>query len=358
MKHLLIDVPLDPTAVAALRARREVRVTVADPISEDALRRPTPVLRPVNVLFCSVPPTNLDEMVALEWVQICSSGFEQLIEWNLPGRGVRATNAQGVFDVPIAEWCVAMMVNLTRDLRGMIRHQEQGVWDRDARFQREVRGQTIGFWGYGGLARETARLCKAMGLRVNALTRHGVQPRRNIYGVPGTGDPDGILPDAGFDRHQTQAFLGSLDYLVLAMPLNPSTRHAVGESELRALRPHAFLLNPARGPLVQETALLRALQEGWIAGAALDTHFQYPLRPDHPLWSMPNVILTPHILGSSLSPQFRPRIWDLFTQNVDRFLASRPLLNELRPDQLNPGAGRSMAGLFPPAHPGLLPADG
>src|SRR5947207_1633408 len=103
----------------------------------------------------------------------------------------------------------------------------------------------------------------------------------------------------------------------------------VGERELRALPSRAFLLNPARGPIVQEQALLKALREGWIAGAALDTHFAYPLPPEHPLWAMPNVILTPHVSGADGSREFPARLADLFTQNVTRYLAGRPLLNEL-----------------------------
>ena len=103
---------------------------------------------------------------------------------------------------------------------------------------------------------------------------------------------------------------------------------------MRALPPRAFVLNPARGPIIQQPALLRALRERWIAGAALDTHYAYPLSPDHPLWKFPNVILTPHISGSSLSPQFRPRLWEIFSLNVERFARGEPLLNELTPAQL------------------------
>ena len=142
------------------------------------------------------------------------------------------------------------------------------------------------------------------------------------------------MPDAVFTLDRKNEFLGQLDFLILAAPLSPATRGMVGESELKALPPKAFLLNPARGPLVQERALLRALEEGWIAGAALDTHFQYPMPPDHPLWRFPNVLLTPHISGSSLSPFFLPRVWDLFRQNTRRFLHGEPLLNELARDQL------------------------
>ena len=104
---------------------------------------------------------------------------------------------------------------------------------------------------------------------------------------------------------------------------------------MRLLRPTAYLLNPARGPIIQEKALLKALQEKWIAGAALDTHYHYPMPADHPLWRFPNVIMTPHISGSALSPYFLTRSWDIFTQNVERYLSGRPLLNELSQGQLN-----------------------
>jgi phosphoglycerate dehydrogenase-like enzyme len=129
-------------------------------------------------------------------------------------------------------------------------------------------------------------------------------------------------------------FLGGLDFLVLALPLTKATEGLIGERELQALPRTAYLLNPARGPIVREDALLRALRESWIAGAALDTHYQYPMPPDHPLWRFPNVIFTPHIAGSSLSPRFKQRLWEIFRINVERFARGEPLLNELTPSQL------------------------
>src|SRR5205814_1699385 len=144
------------------------------------------------------------------------------------------------------------------------------------------------------------------------------------------GDPEGLLPDRvfrqGFDDRE---FLKSLDYLILALPRAKTTTGLIGEAELRALPKTAFVLNPARGPIIQEQALLTALREGWIAGAALDTHFAYPLPPEHALWAFPNVILTPHISGADHSSLFPARMADLFTQNVERYLAGQPLLNEV-----------------------------
>jgi len=174
-----------------------------------------------------------------------------------------------------------------------------------------------------------------MGLKVHVLSRNGVGPVRNIYAVPGTGDPDGVLPDRVFRPGEEIDFLRGLDFLILALPLTKTTDGLIGERELRALPAHAFLLNPARGSIIKQEALLRALREKWIAGAALDTHYHYPMPQDHPLWKFPNVIFTPHISGSSLSPNFKQRLWDIFLANIDRFAAGEPLLNELTPSQLD-----------------------
>ena len=205
---------------------------------------------------------------------------------------------------------------------------------RSAIFQNEIRGRTVGLWGYGGIGRETARLAKALGMRVHVMTRNGVGPRHEVFTVPGTGDPDGILPDRVFRTGEELEFLRDLDFLIVALPLSKATEGLIGERELQSLPPHAFVLNPARGPIIQQDALLRSLREKWIAGAALDTHYHYPMPPEHPLWQFPNVIFTPHISGSSLSPKFKERLWDIFLLNVERCARGQPLLNELTAAQL------------------------
>jgi len=142
------------------------------------------------------------------------------------------------------------------------------------------------------------------------------------------------LSDRVFLMSQKEEFLRGVDFLVLAMPLTRETEGIVGEVELRLLKPTAYVLNPARGPLIQEAALLRALREAWFAGAALDTHYHYPMPADHPLWRFTNMIMTPHISGSSLSPHHLQRLGDLFVQNVERYLGERQLINQLTPEQL------------------------
>jgi phosphoglycerate dehydrogenase-like enzyme len=331
---ILIDVPTDDVALARLRTEVSCEVDCLIPPAEKAREVEPARLADAEVLFCSVPPRNFGDMKALKWIQIASAGYTQLFGLDLPAKGIRATNALGCFDVPIAEWNLAMMVNLARDCRQMIRNQEAAVWDRSAIFQREIRGLTVGLWGYGGIGRETARLAKHMGLKVHVMTRHGVGPRGNNYSVAGTGDPMGVLPDRVFRTGEELTFLKGLDFLILALPMTKASEGMIGERELQALPGHAFVLNPSRGPIIQEQALIRALQEKWIAGAALDTHYKYPMPPDHPLWKFPNVIFTPHISGSSLSPRFKDRLWDIFSQNVVRYSRGEPLLNELTAAQL------------------------
>ena len=332
--NILIDVPSHLASLNKLKQIPNLTISYTDPPEESLRKLPAALLRQQHILFCMFPPENHQDLNALQFIQVNSSGFTQLQPLNLASKPIKVANALGVFDVPIAEWCIAMMINMARNMKGMIENQQKAHWDRSARFQHEIRAATVGIWGYGGIGRETARLCKAFGLKVYVMTRAGVRQRNNIYRVEDTGDADAELPDKLFTLSDRQAFLSALDFLVLAMPLNPLTQGIIGETELKTLPKHAIILNPARGPLIQEEPLIRALRENWIAGAALDTHYAYPLPPDHPLWAMANVMLTPHISGSSQSQHFGRRSWEIFVENVARFLVGKPLLNELSREQL------------------------
>jgi phosphoglycerate dehydrogenase-like enzyme len=328
MLRVVSDIPLTGPALERLWALPDV---AWEPLAahKGEWDLPGELLPGRHVLLCKRPPRNFVEMPDLRLMQLATVGYEHLRHLGLADRPLRVCNARGIFDTAIAEWNVAMMVNLARDLRGMVRNQERAAWDRDPRYQQEIRGRVVGLWGYGGIGRETARLAKALGLTVHAQTRSGVGPRHSDYTPPGTGDPEGVLPDRVFTAGQEPDFLAGLDFLILALPHTKQSDGMVGERELRALPRSAYLLNPARGPIVQEPALLEALRQGWIAGAALDTHFAYPLPPDHPLWGFSNVILTPHISGADHSRHFPERMGDLFVQNVERLRQGRPLLNEL-----------------------------
>ena len=304
-------------------------------IDSEGQRMSPELTKGADVLLCELPPANFDDFDRLKWIQLSSAGYNQVLKLPILERGIRVTNGLGNFDGPIAEWNIMMMLMWQREMLDQLANQNNKVWDRGARFQRDLYKSTIGFWGYGGIARETARLAKAMHLDVWVMTRDGkIKNRQSVYRVEGTGDPEGRLPDRVFEPAEREEFLGGLDYLILGMALTPATLGLIGEQELRMLKPSAVLINPTRATIIEEQAFIRCLQEKWIRGASLDVHYAYPLPPDHPLWKMPNLILTPHISGSALSQNFLPRAYHIFTQNLERFCAGKPLLNGLTTKQL------------------------
>jgi phosphoglycerate dehydrogenase-like enzyme len=341
MKHILIDIELEPVHIEQLRSQPGATVHLSPNPSSSLKERPVPpeLLRGKHVLLCKRPPENLKDALGLEYMHIGSVGFEHLNHFKLHESPVRVCNARGCFDTAIAEWNLAMMIGLVRDVPGMYRNQQSKTWSRDARFHQEIRNKTVGLWGYGGIGRDTARLAKAFGMTVHVLSRSGVKPRVNDYTLPGAGDPEGIFPDKVFGYGRVREFLGGLDFLILCLPRTRNTEGIVGRDELSAMKKSAWLLNVARGPIVQEAALIEALRNGTIAGAALDVHYAYPLPAEHPLWTMPNVIITPHISGSELSTEFRPRIGALFVENVRRFLEGRPLLNQVSKEEFRETCG-------------------
>ena len=332
--HILITMPVWAEGLEKIRPLVPDGVVELFTAPDASGDWPVEQIRDCTVLFCEFPPANAAEMACLEWIQLGSAGYEQLRGLPLLERRVRVSNASGANDVPIAEWCITMMVMFERDLRLLLENQKAHVWDRSARFQSELRGRRVGIIGYGNIGREVGRVCRCLGLEVWAMDRFPIGPRPNRYAPPGTGDPDGVVPHRKFVVECMADFLPHLDYVILTTPLTDATRGMIGEQELRMMRPTAVLLNPARGPLVDERALLRALREHWIAGAALDAHFQYPLPAEHPLWEMPNVILTPHISGSSAGREFLTRVWGLFADNLERHLKGESLLNELSAGEL------------------------
>ena len=296
---------------------------------------PVELMRGAEALLCEFPPANFDQFDRLRWIQLSSAGYTQIQQLPILEQGIRVTNGLGNFDLPIAEWNVMMMLMWQRDMLTQLRNQTNATWDRAAEFQSDLFGRTIGFYGYGGIARATARLAQALHLQVWAMTRDGtVKARERVYCVPGTGDPEGNLPDRVFAPEELEEFLGGVDYLFVTLPLSPATEGLLGERELQMLKPSAVLINPARARIVDEQALLKCLREQWIRGASFDVHYAYPLPPEHPLWAMPNIILTCHISGSCASPHFSERIYDIFAHNCGAFVRNEPLMNELSDSQL------------------------
>lgn len=312
-----------------------VEIRIGPWIDDEGQDMPVELTKGVDALFCEMPPDNFDDFDRLKWIQLTSAGYAQVLDLPILERGIRVTNGRGTFDIPIAEWNIMMILMWHRKMLSLLQNQKEKIWDRSAKFQSQLRGSLVGFYGYGGIARETARIAKSMGLGVWALSPSGKARKRDlVYCVPGSGDPDGLLPERFFSLEQKEEFFGNLDYLVIGASLTPATSGAIGEKELKMLKPSAVIINPARAQIIEQQAYIDALSQGWIRGSSLDVHYAYPLPPEHPLWSIANLIMTPHISGSAECQYFFDRAYDIFSQNLSRYCAGEAMLNELSDSQL------------------------
>jgi phosphoglycerate dehydrogenase-like enzyme len=276
------------------------------------------ILAETEVLFTSplMPPGIADLAPKLRWVQLTSAGIDHMLDGDLARSGVTITTASGIHAVPIGEYVMGIMLAFAKGLAGAMRGQAERTWR--PYLAEELYGKTVGIVGLGAIGGYVAKLAKADGMRVLAIRR---STRERATGRDtGFADVDEILPPSDLPH-----LLSEADYVVIAVPLTPESEGLIGEGELRAMKPTARIINIARGHVIDEPALVRALKEGWIAGAALDVFQQEPLPPDSELWGLDNVILTPHISGGT--PVYLERAVDLLCDNLRRYLAGEPLRN-------------------------------
>ena len=247
----------------------------------------------------------------LRWVHTFSAGVDRFLVPEIIARdGLILTNNTGAYDVPIAEHVLAMIFATSKRLPEHLAAQARHEWQKDAG-HREVRDARLVILGLGSIGTELARLAAGLGMHVVAVRRDASRP------APGV---ERILPPARLAEAVRDA-----DYLAVTAALTSTTRGMVSAQILAAMRPTAWLINIARGPIVHEAALIAALRERRIAGAALDVFDTEPLPPSSPLWALDNVILTPHVSNSS--PRVRDRTLSLALENLRRFKANEPLLN-------------------------------
>jgi len=285
-----------------------------------------------EILYSFHVPIDLSTAPGLRWIPLHSAGADHLLGHPVlsPENPVQVTTSSGIHATAIGEFVLGCILSLNRRIPQMTclhrdREWPKGRWKRFS--QPELRGQTIGILGYGSIGREVARLAAAFGMRILALKFNPERREDRGYTPPGLGDPKGELPERFYGPEQRLEMLSECDFAVLALPLTEATQNFIGVAELRSMKPTACFINIARGPEVDEAALVQALQEGWIAGAALDVFAQEPLPAESPLWDVDpcRVILSPHVAGFSL--QYDERASGLFAENLRRYLAGQLLLN-------------------------------
>ena len=265
----------------------------------------------------------------LRWVQLYSAGPDPILYHPLFQTSVIFTTASGVHAINMAEYVLTVVLGWFHRFPQTLALQQRRRWpsnsERTAVFvSDELRGKTIGIVGYGSIGRQVARLAGAFGMRILALHR---SPDHRDYGFmfPGVGDPEGSIPDRYYTPDQLHSMLSESDVVVVAVPLTSKTRELFDDLAFQAMKSTAFFVNIARGGICKESALLQALEKKQIAGAALDVFHQEPLPPDHPLWNLPNVYITPHIMG--LTQLYDERASTIFEENLRRFLVGEPLYN-------------------------------
>lgn len=288
-----------------------------------------------DILYSTGRLPDAEQAPRLRWVQLHSAGVDRLTNHPLlAAENVSVTTSSGIHAVQMAEYCLGMMLAFNLNLLSMLKYQARGEWvsrqpdssdAHDLYNPHELRGQTLGIAGYGSIGRELARMAQALGMTVLATKRDLMNLRDDDYIEPGTGDPTGDIPDRLYPAEALASMARDCDFLVSTLPLTDATRHQINADVLAVMKPTAVLVNVGRGGVIDEAALIEALSEGKLAGAALDVFEQEPLPPESPLWGLGNVIISPHVSGASVN--YHNKAANLFIENLHRFLDNQPLMN-------------------------------
>ncbi|KAH9991324.1 hypothetical protein F4779DRAFT_609640 [Xylariaceae sp. FL0662B] len=293
----------------------------------------------VTVLLTGPRFPTKEAVPKLQLVQLQSAGANYILDNPLfKDTDVAFCTANGVHGPQIAEWVICTYLSSQHHIPRFLENMRDGKWDRnvDDSDTHDAVSQRIGILGYGSIGRQVARVAKAIGMEVYAYTnrpRPTPESRRDdSYHVPGLGDPDGTLPSkwfSGTKLEELNEFLTSgLDLLLLAVPLTPQTRGLIAAPQLKLLaEKRTFVSNIGRGPVINTDDLITALDEGWIRGAALDVTDPEPLPKGHPLWHKKNVIITPHVSGSSVS--YVDRLLAILEINLERLRKGKEFMNRV-----------------------------
>lgn len=286
---------------------------VSQSISAVAARTDEDLLREIvdaDVVFGRLPRDPFLAAEKLRWVQSIGVGFETMLYEEMIESDVTITNTAGAFDSAMAEHALALILSWTRGIVASERNRKDRVYTREVPVS-QIDGKRACVLGLGTIGRNTAIRLHHLGMHVTAVD---VQVSQSPEGVD-----EVVSPDRMHDVLRTS------DYVVVALPLTEGTKGLVDRACFEAMPDHGYLVNVARGPIVNEADLVAALESGAIAGAGLDVYEEEPLPDDSPLWDLPNAVITPHLGGRSAEGYRNMR--QIFCENLRRFTSDRPLLN-------------------------------
>ena len=313
--NLLVNAPPDHRGLAflePLRALGEIFVST----DQAELERLAPRADVILLTGLSAPidlPSLWRHAKSVRWIHSLSTGVEKLLFPELIESAVPLTNARGVFKRSLAEFAVLGILYHTKKVRRLIDNQRDRRWDR---FEVDWANQRImGIVGYGEIGRECALLAKGLGLKIHAVRRN---PRKS------GADP---LLDRLYSPDQLHEMLKQIDVLLCAAPLTPATHHMISDAEFGLMKRSAIVVNVGRGPVIDESALIRALQSKQIAAASLDVFEHEPLPESSPLGQMENVLISPHCTDQTDNPDWLELSMQIFVENFYRFQNGDPLEN-------------------------------
>jgi phosphoglycerate dehydrogenase-like enzyme len=246
-------------------------------------------------------PELIQQANHLKWIMVMSAGMEKMPFKAIKNKGILVTNVRGIHKIPMGEYVISMMLQVSRQAKVLFNNEKNRIWDRKVRVN-ELHGKTIGILGVGAIGGEIARLAKAFHMRTLGVNRSG----RDVEYV-----------DKVYTTDQIDIVLRESDYIVSVLPSTPETKYLLKEEHFDLMKNTAVFINIGRGDVVKEEVLIQALKESKISHAVLDVFEQEPLPSDHIFWQMENVTVTPHLSG--ITKNYLPRAFEIFIHNLHIF---------------------------------------
>jgi phosphoglycerate dehydrogenase-like enzyme len=282
-----------------------------------------------EILYTIHTPTHWNPLWRIRWIQLHYAGADHVLFEALPDH-VTVTTVSGVTAMAIAEHVFALILALRRRIPDILSLQSSKTWlDTKTKWNTFARPlihqETMAILGYGSIGRQVAKIAHAFGMKVLAFKRDPEERNDRGFMLPGTGDPDGTIAEEYYGPERLGEILSVSDIVVNVLPLTEETEGIIDGNAFAAMKPGALFISMGRGATVDESALINAMETGRLSGAGLDVYGEEPLPPSSPLWTLDNVIISPHVSG--FFSRYDEMSMKLFTENLDRYLAGVPLLN-------------------------------
>jgi phosphoglycerate dehydrogenase-like enzyme len=326
--EILITEPFSDELLNRLReVSPHLNITIQAVSNSDDI--PDNVWEKAEILYTRYILPTAEQAPELRWIQFHYSGVDHALDNPILQKpDLVATSLSGAAAPQVAEHVLTLMLALGHHLPEILELQRQKTWSHQKWLNappQELGFSTVGIVGYGSIGRRIAQLLYIFGATVLATKRDAMHPEHKGYTDEDSGDFTGELAYRLYPPQAIRTMLRECDYVIVTAPLTPETQNMIGTQEFEVMKPNALLVDVSRGGVINQSALIKALKEKKIAGAALDVFPEEPLPEDHPLWKLPNVIITPHIAG--YSALYNERAVKLFSKNLELYLTDRPLLN-------------------------------